>query len=65
MNNQTQTSAVSELSTGKIVAEIHRHQTTQKRNPPTSQEWQDASEALAPLFDEMKRRQDSGRVIYA
>lgn len=45
------------MTTELIVAEIERLQAVQRRNPPSSAAWQEASDALAPLFAEMARRQ--------
>ena len=36
-----------------LIAEL---QAVQKTNPPTSKKWQDAHDALAPLFIEMQER---------
>lgn len=46
------------LSTPAILAAIAALQEVQKRNPPSSKAWQDASAALAPLFAEMAKRQE-------
>lgn len=45
------------MTTEQMVDEIERLQGVQRRNPPSSAAWQGASEALAPLFAEMARRQ--------
>ena len=45
------------MPTTDIVARIGSLQTVQERNPPSSMEWQLASDALQPLFREMARRQ--------
>lgn len=37
-----------------VLAQIIEQQNVQKRNPPTSDAWRKASDALAPLFAEMK-----------
>lgn len=44
------------MTTSEVLAEIARYQSIQKQCPPTSANWQDASEALAELFAEMTRR---------
>jgi len=49
-------------STADLEAEIARLQEIQKRNPPTSNESQLASDLLQPLFDEMVRRQQAGEL---
>lgn len=46
--------------THEVLAEISAWQDIQKRNPMTSEAWQFASRALAPLFSEMARRQKAG-----
>lgn len=46
--------------THDLLGEIAAWQDIQKRNRPTSDEWQFASRALAPLFEEMARRQKAG-----
>lgn len=50
---------LSVIPTHKIVARVERLQAVQERNPPSSTEWQLASDALQPLFREMARRQKS------
>lgn len=44
------------MSTREIEDTIAELQAVQKRNPPTSKAWQDASDALQPLFAEMAER---------
>ena len=45
-----------------IIAHIRQTQEIQKRNPPTSFEWKQASRTLKPLFREMQRRYPAGTV---
>lgn len=45
------------MSTKDIVTRIEGLQAVQQRNPPSSLEWQLASDALQPLFREMAKRQ--------
>jgi hypothetical protein len=45
------------MPTSNIVAKIRSLQDVQKRNAPSSLEWQLASNALQPLFREMAKRQ--------
>ena len=45
------------MTTQQLIDAIEALQEIQKRNPPHSAEWKAASEALAPLFAEMARRQ--------
>ena len=44
------------LKTHEIEDLISELQKVQKRNPPASKAWQDASDALRPLFAEMAAR---------
>lgn len=45
------------LPTEEILHQIERLQAIQKGHPPTHKAWQTASEMLAPLFEEMAKRQ--------
>lgn len=47
---------IRDLPEADIQGEIERLQGIQKANPPTSQEWRNASAQLRPLFEEMARR---------
>lgn len=42
--------------TGEILDEIARLQDVQKKHPPESEAWRQASAELAPLFEEMSAR---------
>jgi hypothetical protein len=46
-----------DLSTPDILKAIEAAQEVQKRNPPSSDAWQEASNVLTPLFAEMARRE--------
>lgn len=58
--NTTQTQALEALDTDAVLQRIERAQLVQKRNPPHSAEWRQASGQLRSLFDEMARRQREG-----
>lgn len=45
------------MTTEQILAEIEQLQAVQKGHPPAHKAWQTASELLAPLFQEMAKRQ--------
>lgn len=52
MNSEYATMKTHEIE--DLIAELQR---VQKRNPPVSRAWQEASDALQPLFAEMAARQ--------
>jgi hypothetical protein len=47
---------IMDLETAQILRLIESLQDVQKKNPPSSEKWQEASKALAPLLQEMARR---------
>lgn len=46
-----------EASTNELLSEVTRYQAIQKQCAPSSDNWADASEALAILFAELNARQ--------
>jgi len=52
--------SLTERDTQDLLADIGALQAIQKRNQMSSAAWRAASDALAPLFAEMKRRQEAG-----
>ena len=58
MNEEPTMNHLDTVATADILASISKLQERQKRCPPTSTEWEQASESLAPLFAEMARRQN-------
>jgi hypothetical protein len=48
------------MSDDEVLYLIRELQAMQKRNPPTSKAWKDASRELKPLFREMARRYPNG-----
>jgi len=51
------------MTNQQVLAKIAAHQEVQKRNPPSSTEWQNASEMLRALFAIMHARQLKGEVV--
>ena len=47
---------ITDLETAQILHLIESLQDVQKKNPPSSEKWQEASKALEPLFKEMAKR---------
>jgi hypothetical protein len=47
---------LSRTSSDDLVASIEKLQRVQRQNPPSSDDWINASECLEPLFAEMARR---------
>jgi hypothetical protein len=50
------------MATADLMRKIGEHQNIQERNSPKTKAWQDASKALAPMFTEMAKRQNAGKL---
>ena len=53
---EAETKTIMDLETAQILHFIESLQDVQKKNPPSSEKWQEASKALEPLLQEMARR---------
>lgn len=51
-----------QIPTAELERSIAALQAIQMRNSPKTAKWQKASEFLAPMFDEMARRQKAGNL---